>query len=88
MQWRGVMATKQGCAWLRQGDEMTVCDSDEGRVYVADNAGASATAELRPHLGCAMGRLRAQALLGSLKVWRKRKEGECQQWLTHLCHLS
>jgi len=30
---------------LRRGDETTMCERDEAREYVADNAGASATAE-------------------------------------------
>jgi len=32
-------------ALLRRGDVMAMCDGDGARVYTANNAGASATAE-------------------------------------------
>jgi alpha-D-ribose 1-methylphosphonate 5-triphosphate synthase subunit PhnH len=46
----------------------TLYDGDKARVYVADDASASTLAEqLALHLGCTVGQMRAQALLGLLK---------------------
>ena len=73
----------------RWGNKMTTCDSDRARVYAADNAGASTTAEQLACTWAALwGRIGARGLLGSLKKSGGRRGEHDQQWKTHLSPIS